>query len=570
MPQANQPSEFLWINKDTESLILPRDKRGTATAINRHVQLASARAYNLERTKSLQGSRVFARKTAEQVLRFRLTKAHDVDKEIVSTKRSKHKTSKQEALDSAPKKTSQTPTAPQAEHTSVNPFNSAEIVYNEKVHSLLRYHLSYSIATIFRNGLLTGVQTPERLRYGQHLQDVVRGCSSGEMHMYALLSATAGRMTMVSKSHENHANYFMQNATRLMREHFLTPNPTIDSQIIRNMSHLCVSEWYRGNHDSALIHLRIFGKLADVLDMAKSGDMYLYDNACCFDVYIAIETGAPPIFPLSWQPGKVSSNQMSEINHDLDQLLSRPQQKPLWDPFRPTTTEERLLGATIGPFIFPSRRPTDEDLCAGKNGWGSAQRPGKGFADALVEGLFDPPMNGLVSDLIGHLEISAYSSICSDLGRPGVTLMGKRTTALLHQLVSTVTSKPIDECFRLATIVMMSYVSNPMAWRSNVLVASRLKKAVLAMERDFHELRSQISAQLMLWVLVVGSFAAQDTPECTWFLGKAHRLASSLGLETYVELRDTIAKFVHFETAQHECLRRLASRLAESESNHRV
>ena len=570
MPQAKKPAEFLWINKDKESLVLPRDKRGTATAINRHVQLASARAYNVKRMNSPQGSSVFARKTAEQVLRFRLTKEPDIEEEIVSIEGSNHKPSEPKALDSAQKKQSQTLTAQQAEHASVNPFSSFEIIANENVHSMLRYHLSYSIATIFRSDVLTRVQTPERHRYARYLQDVVRGCSSGEMHMYALLSATAGRMTMVSKLHENHANYFMQNATRLMREHFLTSDPVIDSQIIRNMSHLCVSEWYRGNHDSALIHLRIFGRLADVLDMTKSGDMYLYDNACCFDVYIAIEKGTAPLFPLSWQPERVSPSQMSEINHDLNQLLSRPREKPLWDPFRPSTTEERLLGATIGPFIIPSQRPAEEELCAGKNWVGSAQRPGKGFADALMEGLFDPPMNDLVSDLVDHVEISVYSSICSDLGRPGVTLMGKRTMALLHQLVSSVTRKPIDECVRLATIVMMSYVSNPMAWRSNFFVAPRLQKAVLAMERDFHEFRSQISAQLMLWVLVVGSFAAQDTPECAWFLEKAHRLASSLGLETYVELRDTVAKFVHFETAQRECLRRLAARLAEVKSNHRV
>jgi hypothetical protein len=69
-------------------------------------------------------------------------------------------------------------------------------------------------------------------------------------------------------------------------------------------------------------------------------------------------------------------------------------------------------------------------------------------------------MNRIVTDLVAHLEISTYSSVCSDQGRPGVVLMGKRTVALLHRLVSTATSKAIDEYFRLATIVMLSYVAN--------------------------------------------------------------------------------------------------------------
>jgi hypothetical protein len=114
---------------------------------------------------------------------------------------------------------------------------------------------------------------------------------------------------------------------------------------------------------------------------------------------------------------------------------------------------------------------------------------------------------------------------------------------------------------------MLSHVSNPLAWPSNPVVALRLRKVVPTMEKECHGLESDLSAQLLLWVIIAGAFAALDTPEGIWFLDRADRLSSKIGLENYVELRDTIARFIRFETAQHESLRRLASRLAESDGN---
>jgi hypothetical protein len=72
-------------------------------------------------------------------------------------------------------------------------------------------------------------------------------------------------------------------------------------------------------------------------------------------------------------------------------------------------------------------------------------------------------MKSMVEDLDGHLEISTYSSVYCGHGRPNVVFMGKRTMALLHRLVATVTKNVIDDSCRLATMIMMSYVSDTMA-----------------------------------------------------------------------------------------------------------
>ena len=212
--------------------------------------------------------------------------------EAACTVNSSNKSSKGEALGKAPKKSSQSFAAHQAKQSRMKPFNLAEIVLNSQIYYMLRYHFSYSIVTLTRSDILAREQTPERHRYSRYLQEIVRNCLSSEMHMYPLLSVTAGRMTIASKAHERHASHFMHNATRLLREYFLTPNPAIDSQIIRNILHLSYSEWYRGNHNAAWIHLHILARLVHVLDPENNADRYLLDNICCNDIYFAIETGA--------------------------------------------------------------------------------------------------------------------------------------------------------------------------------------------------------------------------------------------------------------------------------------
>ena len=578
MTAVNQTFEFLWVNKDVNTPILSRNHPDTARVVNRHVQLGIARENKINRIKSLQESAVVARKIARQGYAFRVRSKNncEVGEEAACTVGSGNKSSEEEALDRAPKKSSQSFAAHRAKQSQMKPFNSAEIALNSQIHYVLLYHFSYSIVTLTRSDILAREQTPERHRYSRYLQDIVRNCLPSEIHMYPLLSATAGRMTIVSKAHERHASYFMHNATRLLREYFLTPNTAIDSQIIRNILHLSTSEWYRGNHNAAWIHLHILARLVHVLDFGNNADRYLLDNVCCNDIYFAIETGATPIFPLSWLPKSLSSRQMSEIRHYLDELLCQPQWRPLWDPFRAITTEERLLGLTTGPFTFLSQRSTEEEHYAGSKVVSHTHRPGIGFMEALMEGIFDPPMKSIVGDLVAHLEISTYNSVCCNHGRPSVPFMGKRTMALLHRLVSTTTEHAIDECCRLATIIMMSYVSNPMAWRSNGKVVPRLRGAVLMME-ECREPRSNLSAQLLLWVVVVGMFAALDTQEFMWFLNRAHGFASNLAIENYVQLRDTTGKFIHFETAQHGCLSRLAATLAgtvqqslQADRQHRV
>src|ERR1700733_15291162 len=226
MTEVKQTFEFLWVNKDPNSPILSRNHPQAARAVNQYVQLGIARENKINRIKSLQESAVVARKIAHQgyAVRVRPKNNREVGEEEACTMSSSNKSSKREGLRRAPKKSVQSFAAHRAKRNQIKPFSSAEIVLNSQTYYMLQYHFSHSIVTLTRSDILAREQTPERHHYSRYLQDIVRTCLSSELHMYPLISATAGRMTIVSKAHERHASHFMHNATRLLREYFLTPN----------------------------------------------------------------------------------------------------------------------------------------------------------------------------------------------------------------------------------------------------------------------------------------------------------------------------------------------------------
>ena len=199
MTEGNQTFEFLWVNKDTNSPTLSRNHPDTARVVNRHVQLAIARENKINRIKSLQESAVVARKIARQGYAFKIRPKNnrEVD-EAACTVSSSNKSSKGEAFGRAPKKSSQSFAAHRAKQGQMQPFNSAELVLNSKIYYMLRYHFSYSVVTLTRSDILAREQTLERYRYSRYLQEIVRNCLSSDIHMYPLLSVTAGRKTCQS------------------------------------------------------------------------------------------------------------------------------------------------------------------------------------------------------------------------------------------------------------------------------------------------------------------------------------------------------------------------------------
>jgi hypothetical protein len=87
-----------------------------------------------------------------------------------------------------------------------------------------------------------------------------RGALSNEMHMYALLSATASRMKFVSGvSFEGHCapELFMQKALRSLRLYLESyTSPAIERQVFLDVFFLCTCEWYSQNYPMALMHLK--------------------------------------------------------------------------------------------------------------------------------------------------------------------------------------------------------------------------------------------------------------------------------------------------------------------------
>ena len=145
----------------------------------------------------------------------------------------------------------------------------------------------------------------------------------------------------------------------------------------------------------------------------------------------------------------------------------------------------------------------------------------------------------------------------------------KRTMALMHRLLSESEEVDLNECCRLALVILLSYLSLPMAWRSNPIVAFRLQQACKEALLDGCSRRGRIldsseellRHQLFLWTLIVGMFGADEGPVFESFLDMAHDMASALALSTYGELHATMKLFIHFDTAQRKCLRALEERI---------
>ena len=276
------------------------------------------------------------------------------------------------------------------------PLNPAELRLSEHLTSMTRYYASYAIFPAHNpNGPAGGG------RHSPLPKSLVSDCLSSEIHMAALLTATAGRMTIAAISHETQAIRFMSHATRLLREYFMIPNARIDHQIIIDIHHLCLSEYYRGHFDTALVHLRILKEISRQLDLRNGRDRYLLYSMYCYDIYVAVEAGTLPMNPLTWEPDEAPAPHSDVCNCPPAPAFGQMRKALRWDPLRLSNTKQKLLGITTGPFA--SRWPTKN---AG-DPWGEDDRlaaveqaNGKGLKAAVKTGIISLAMRALVSDLM--------------------------------------------------------------------------------------------------------------------------------------------------------------------------
>ena len=191
-----------------------------------------------------------------------------------------------------------------------------------------------------------------------------------------------------------------------------------------------------------------------------------------------------------------------------------------------------------------------------------------GFTEIVAQDVFSPALNAIIKDLIPWIHIAQYTWVCKTATKAGAEWMCTKGQAFLHRLLSIPALSPEDstvtparrheECCRYVLIILLSYVTTQMAWRSGKMNVTRLQTALL---QDYHDWGSPALNKLLLWILMCGSFVAEDdTVEHEWFLDRAVHVAGSLGLCSLDKLNELLEQFFFPTKLQYSSLRELVDR----------
>jgi hypothetical protein len=360
-----------------------------------------------------------------------------------------------------------------SEGDCIDPFSVTAVPIGKEIQSILEYYLALSIPATYKAETLPEDQCKSSLslmhRHSPAVREVVHGALFNEMHMYALLTATAGRMKYLSRVNlpkNSSAEIFMQKAIVCLRVYLKSYSDTLaDKQVIMDVFFLCVCEWYLQNYDAALKHLRAVGYMMESLDLTSKFDQYIQETVCYNDVFLSIETSTPPIFPLTWDAPPLTAVRWIQMYTELS-----------------TFTEFCLMGT--------------------------------GFTGVLSQDVFSPAMEALPTELMIWIDVAQYTWICKTATKADAEWMSRKGKAMLHRLLSIPAISPKDitvplsrrkeECCRFVLIILLSYISTQMAWRSGKMNMARLQKALWKIDCDWGSERLN---QMLLWVLICGTFA---------------------------------------------------------------
>jgi hypothetical protein len=418
-----------------------------------------------------------------------------------------------------------------SEGDCIDPFSVTAVPIGKEIQTILQYYLALSIPATYKAESLPENHAKGSLslthRHSPTVRQVVHGALFNKMHMYALLTATAGRMKYVSRvglPKDNSAEAFIQKAIASIRVYLKScADSIVDKQVIMDVFFLCVCEWYLQNYDAALMHLAAVGHLMKSLDLTSKFDQYIQETACHNDVFLSIETLTPPLFPLTWDVPPLTAVQWVQIYTELS--------------------------------VFPEYR-----------------RMGGGFTSVLSQHVFSPAMEAIFTELMIWTDVAQYTWICKTATKADAEWMSRKGKAMLHRLLSipAISSKDLtvppprrkEECCRFVLIILLSYISTQMAWRSGKMNVARLKTALWNVDRDWG---SESLNHMLLWVLICGTFAAEGTTDEEWFVSRVLQVARILEVRSYDKLEEVMCQFFYSSKLQHANVRKLTDRILKEE-----
>jgi hypothetical protein len=110
-------------------------------------------------------------------------------------------------------------------------------------------------------------------------------------------------------------------------------------------------------------------------------------------------------------------------------------------------------------------------------------RLGSGFADVFTQQIFSPAMDAIITELMIWIDVAQYNWLCETAIKADAEWMCRKGQAILHCLLLILAISPRDinvlplhrkeECCRFVLIILLSYVSMQMEWRSGKMNMAR-------------------------------------------------------------------------------------------------
>lgn len=526
---------LMFINKTTESMSLTNNRTSGSREIFRHVQLGRrkprSQGAHWKRANSAPSSRHYHHR-------------HQRQREGQPAVSASEESAILQVPDYGP-------------HSPYNGFDAFGILpSNIKGQELevLRFFLDYSLVSDLNASWSVEKQKARQQRFKclQHanIHKAIRGD-----HLYALLAATTARMSHLPGCSGSRlaSMRYLQLALQEHRSRFNSNENTIlqARKILDDITLLATAAWYLGDLPAAMSMQRAIALCVHSLDLERMHDLIHFESLLLGDLFVHVELGTPTKFmpgstrtPVSlYDFGPVRSLALKVIEHDrssYDQYIAPEQRRN--DFIRPET--ETILGPAMLKILESSHF----------SAWLSEVRN-----VTSLTGMGDRTFCSETTILVLAADLLALSG----------TAQGFNELSLFQC---------VQECCRLALLILIGNCTSTMAERAGVRNACRLYEVLRRAESRFPGVwlgstmneawgnafagDSAVSTslrELMLWSCLTAHYAmypakaAED--ECIYLQACVRNLAAALKLVTFDQICSLACRFVYVGQHQDASLR---------------
>ncbi|KIW77341.1 hypothetical protein Z517_09787 [Fonsecaea pedrosoi CBS 271.37] len=426
----------------------------------------------------------------------------------------------------------------------VDPFDYTAGTIDSDALPILQYYLSFALLSTPQRD---DGQRPRDTALGQYFSSIhaiIQGCMQKNVHMYALLAATASRMRRVSgiSFHaDNGPELYLHKALHCLRLLLDSQSAAEDRQIILDIYYLSVCGWYMGNYEESKTHFNILKHFWKTLTPQQSTlDQYIYDLLSHNAVFLGSDVA---------------------------------------DPAKSATTPELLCPSVSSEKIskslsWQSNRVSSSQHCSA-------------FPEALEQSTYSPELKHVVRELPSLLRLFDHFLQYPDFIGPEVDWVLSKSKFLILRLLEN-PSYGVELCCRLALVLLLQHLSQTTLAKFHctdesiysssapekgpitdaAVISKRLKRQLQyeilqpstkspsgldnasRASGETHVAWSGKSDHLLLWIVITGFIGTRNTDqkdECRWFRTRTVSLMRVLGIGTTKLLKDLMKSFVWAE-----------------------